>query len=96
MIDDISMTSYNIEHRVNCLQQITGAYDHMFGGLFVILCGDFKEFLPVNATPVYNVPKSSSQGMILWHQLDYFPLQQVMWQPQFSSILTKVGNKERR
>ena len=49
------------------------------------------------ATPVYKVPKSSSEGTVLWHQVNYFPLQQVVMQAdaQFLSILSKVGNGER-
>ncbi|XP_026830943.1 ATP-dependent DNA helicase pfh1-like [Ooceraea biroi] len=91
------MISADILHRINQrLQQITGVYDQLFGGMNIILCGDFRQLPPVNATPVFKMPRNVFAGVVLWQSLNYFPLLRVVRQfdETFSSILTKIGNGE--
>ncbi|EZA46372.1 ATP-dependent DNA helicase PIF1 [Ooceraea biroi] len=97
IIDEVSMISADILHRINQrLQQITGVYDQLFGGMNIILCGDFRQLPPVNATPVFKMPRNVFAGVVLWQSLNYFPLLRVVRQfdETFSSILTKIGNGE--
>lgn len=94
-IDEISMLSAAILGKINYrLQQITGIYDQVFGGLHIILCGDFRQLPPVRATPCYTVPINQLGGPILWQSIDYFPLVRVVRQTDelFSRILTKIGD----
>lgn len=94
-IDEISMLSAAILGKINyLLQQITGIYDQVFGGLHIILCGDFRQLPPVRATPCYTVPINQLGGPILWQSIDYFPLVRVVRQTDelFSRILTKIGD----
>lgn len=78
-VDEISMLSSAILQKTNYrLQQITGIYDKPFGGVHVILCGDFRQLPPVRASPCYSMPINQLGGPILWHSIDYFPLVRVM------------------
>lgn len=94
-VDEISMLSSAILQKMNYrLQQITGIYDKPFGGIHVILCGDFRQLPPVRASPCYSMPINQLGGPILWHSIDYFPLVRVVRQTdeRFSTILTKIGD----
>lgn len=94
-IDEISMLSAATLSKINYrLQQITGVYDQPFGGMHVILCGDFRQLPPVRALPCYTVPSNQVGGPILWQSIKFFPLVRVVRQTDelFSSILTKIGD----
>ncbi|UYV68187.1 K02A2.6-like [Cordylochernes scorpioides] len=56
------------------LKQITGIYDQPFGGIHMILCGDFRQLPPVRASPCYTVPHNQLGGPVLWQSINYFPL----------------------
>ncbi|GFV76733.1 ATP-dependent DNA helicase [Trichonephila clavipes] len=68
-----------------------------FGGLDIIFIGDLRQLPPVRATPIYKQPKQTIAGPVIWRNLKFYELDQVMCQvnQQFSSILTKIGNGER-
>ncbi|GFX04076.1 ATP-dependent DNA helicase [Trichonephila clavipes] len=74
------------------LKQITGNFQSNFGGLDIIL----RQLPPVCSTPMYKQPKQTIVGQILWQNLKFYELNEVMRQAnqQFSSILTKIGNGE--
>ncbi|KAJ2939993.1 hypothetical protein O0L34_g6705 [Tuta absoluta] len=94
-IDEISMLSAAVLGKINYrLQQITGVYDQAFGGIHMILCGDFRQLPPVRATPCYTVPHNQLGGPVLWQSIKYFPLVRVVRQTDemFSTILTKIGD----
>ncbi|GFU43061.1 ATP-dependent DNA helicase [Trichonephila clavipes] len=78
------------------LKQITGNFQSNFGGLDNILTGDLRQLLPVSSTFIYKQPKQTTIGLILWRNLKFYGLNEVMRQAnqQFSSILTKIGNGE--
>ncbi|GFX51828.1 ATP-dependent DNA helicase [Trichonephila clavipes] len=67
-----------------------------FGGLDIILIGDLRQLPPVRSTPIYKQPKQTLVGPILWRNLKFYELHEVMRQEnqQFSSMLTKIGNGE--
>lgn len=97
IVDEVSMIGANILNTVHTrLQSITGNYDEAFGGMDIMLCGDFRQLSPVNAKPAFKPSNNSLGGAALWQSLKYFPLRQVMRQSDidFSSILTKIGNGE--
>ncbi|GBP70860.1 hypothetical protein EVAR_53524_1 [Eumeta japonica] len=92
--DEISMLSSAILQTNNYrLQQITGIYGRPFAGVLVVLCGDFRQLLPVRASPCYRMPINQLGGPFLWHSIDCFPLIRVVRQTgeRFSTILTKIG-----
>ncbi|GFS86446.1 ATP-dependent DNA helicase [Trichonephila clavipes] len=78
------------------LKQITGNFQSNFGGLDIILIGGLRQLPPVRSTPIYKQPKQTIVGPILWQNLKFYELNEVMRQAnqQFSSILTKIGNGE--
>ena len=82
-IDEVSMIAchelYSISAR---LAQITGMHDAPFGGMNVVLAGDFAQLSPVFGSPLYdgNVEKYVNSrmsvrnqetviGKVLWHQI---------------------------
>lgn len=92
IVDEISMLSSSIVVKVHMrLQQITGNFDDLFGGLDIILCGDLRQLPPVRALPVFS---GKLERLRIWHNLSYFPLKKVVRQTDltFSNILTKLGN----
>nr|XP_021208511.1 ATP-dependent DNA helicase RRM3-like isoform X4 [Bombyx mori] len=98
IIDEISMISAQLLIKIDSrLKQITGNFQSNFGGLDIIFIGDLRQLPPVRATPIYKQPKQTIVGPILWRNLKFYELDQVMRQAnqQFSSILTKIGNGER-
>ena len=98
IIDEISMISAQLLIKIDCrLKQITGNFQTNFGGLDIIFIGDLRQLPPVRATPIYKQPKQTIVGPVLWRNLKFYELDQVMRQAnqQFSSILTKIGNGER-
>jgi len=95
IVDEVSMVSSDILHRVNHrLQEITGVMDECYGGMDIIFCGDFKQLPPVNASPVFKGSRNHLEGYLLWHSLSYYPLEEVMRQKDevFSNILGKIGS----
>ncbi|GFX63104.1 ATP-dependent DNA helicase [Trichonephila clavipes] len=97
IIDEISMISAQLLLKVySRLKQITGNFLSNFGGLDIILIGDLRQLSPVRSTPIYKQPKQTIVGPILWQNLKFYELNEVMRQAnqQFSSILTKIGNGE--
>ncbi|CAD6235025.1 GSCOCG00012402001-RA-CDS, partial [Cotesia congregata] len=98
IIDEISMISAQLLIKIDCrLRLITGNFQTNFGGLDIIFIGDLRQLPPVRATPIYKQHKQPIVGPILWQNLKFYKLDQVMRQAnqQFSSILTKIGNGER-
>jgi len=82
-IDEVSMIAchelYSISAR---LAQITGMHDVPFGGMNIILAGDFAQLSPVMGSPLYdgNVERymnsrmsvrsqETAIGKVLWHQI---------------------------
>ncbi|GFT16099.1 transposable element Tc1 transposase [Trichonephila clavipes] len=57
---------------------------------------DLHQLPPVRSTPIYKQPKLIIVGPILWQNLKFYELNEVMRQTnqQFSSMLTKIGNGE--
>ncbi|GFW29460.1 ATP-dependent DNA helicase [Trichonephila clavipes] len=78
------------------LNQITGNFQLDFGGLDIILIGDLRQLPPISSTPIYKQPKQTIVGVILWRNLKFYELNEVMRQTNqlFSSILTKIGKGE--
>lgn len=98
IVDEISMIGSDVFNKINSrLNEITGVYDQPFGGMDIILTGDFRQLPPVNATPVYKSPRNNLGGCVLWQSVDFYPLTQVMRQSDllFSKILTKIGDGKR-
>ncbi|GFW38039.1 ATP-dependent DNA helicase [Trichonephila clavipes] len=79
------------------LKQITGNFQSSFGGLDIIFIGDLRQLPPVRATPIDKQPKQTIANPVVWLNLKFYELDQVMRQAnqQFSSILTKIRNGER-
>ncbi|GFS80978.1 ATP-dependent DNA helicase [Trichonephila clavipes] len=97
IIDEVGMISAPLLLKVDSiLKQITGNFQSNFGGLDIVLIGDFRLLLPVYSTPIYKQPKQTIAGSILRRNLKFYELNEVMRQAnkQFSSILTKIGNGE--
>lgn len=97
IIDEISMIGAELLNQIDArLKQITGNYDHDFGGLDVIFIGDLRQLPPVRSTAIYKQQKQKIFGPMLWRGLKYFRLEEVMRQANkvFSTILTKIGNGE--
>ncbi|XP_077506060.1 uncharacterized protein LOC144115492 [Amblyomma americanum] len=100
IIDEVSMLSSDLLRQVDRrLRQIRA--DRMrepFGAFDVILCGDMRQLPPVRSSEVYKRPKSNgavfSTEVMAWHNLEYFPLTQVVRQSDvvFSNLLTKIGD----
>ncbi|GFV11396.1 ATP-dependent DNA helicase [Trichonephila clavipes] len=79
------------------LKQITGNFQSNVGTLDSILT-DLRQLPPVRSTPIYKQQKQTIVGQILWQNLNFYELNEVMRQAnqQFSSILTKIGNAVRK
>lgn len=79
------------------LKQITGNFQTNFGGVDIFLIGDLRQLPAVRATPIYKQIKQRLADPILWRNLDFFELKEVVRQSDhlFSSLLTKIGNGER-
>ncbi|GFT04278.1 ATP-dependent DNA helicase [Trichonephila clavipes] len=83
--------NYNVDSK-----QITGNFQLHFGVLYIILIGDLRQLPPARSTPIYKQPKQTIVGPILWRNLKFYELNEVMRQAnqQFSSILPEIGNGE--
>lgn len=98
IVDEVSMIGANVLDSIHArLQDIRGEYDDAFGGIDMILVGDFRQLPPVNARYVWKPPANSMHGAVLWQSLQYYPLVRVMRQSdeQFSTVLTRIGNGDR-
>nr|XP_029713647.1 uncharacterized protein LOC115257831 [Aedes albopictus] len=98
IVDEVSMIGANVLDSIHArLQDIRGEYDDAFGGIDIILVGDFRQLPPVNARFVWKPPANSMNGAVLWQSLEFYPLVRVMRQSdeQFSTVLTKIGNGAR-
>nr|XP_029724119.1 ATP-dependent DNA helicase pfh1-like [Aedes albopictus] len=98
IVDEVSMIGANILDSIHArLQDIRGEYDDAFGGIDIILVGDFRQLPPVNARFIWKPPANSMHGAVLWQSLEFYPLVRVMRQSdeQFSTVLTKIGNGTR-
>nr|XP_029713677.1 uncharacterized protein LOC109418586 [Aedes albopictus] len=98
IVDEVSMIGANILDSIHArLQDIRGEYDDAFGGIDIILVGDFHQLPPVNARFIWKPPANSMHGAVLWQSLEFYPLVRVMRQSdeQFSTVLTKIGNGTR-
>ncbi|GFY25377.1 ATP-dependent DNA helicase [Trichonephila clavipes] len=69
------------------------SYQNLF---YIILIGDLRHLPPVRSTPIYKQPKQTLVGPILWQNLNFYEINEVLHQAnqQFSSILAKIGNGE--
>lgn len=95
IIDECSMIGAQMLTKIDeRLKQITGNHDVPYGGLDILMIGDLRQLPPVRATAIYKQPKQSIAGPMLWRQLQFYPLHEVMRQEDrvFSSILTKIGS----
>lgn len=96
-IDEISMVgAENLHTSHTRLQDITGNYEHPYGGVPFYAIGDLLQLPPVNALPVFKPCRNSIEGPVLWRSLKLHHLTKVMRQSdvEFSSILTKIGHGE--
>ena len=98
IIDEVSMMSNNMLNRVGdrlrgCGRDCTNRFE----GFHVVFCGDLRQLPPVNAKPVYARPANMLQDQMLWQNLEYYPLVQVVRQSdkKFSDILTKIGDGDK-
>jgi hypothetical protein len=94
-VDEVSMVSSDILQTVHVrLQEITNEFEKPFGGMNIVFCGDLRQLLPINATPVFKPHRDSLSGAALWQSVHYFPLKKVMRQSDvvFLPILSKIGN----
>ncbi|GFY08108.1 ATP-dependent DNA helicase [Trichonephila clavipes] len=82
IIDEISMISAQLLLKFGSrLKQITGNFQSNFSGLDIILIGDFvRQLPPVRSTPIYKQPKQTLVGPILWQNLKFYELNEVMRQ----------------
>ncbi|GFT42653.1 ATP-dependent DNA helicase [Trichonephila clavipes] len=97
IIDDISLISAQLLLKVDSrLKHITGNFQSNFGGLDIVLIGVLCQLPPVRSTPIYKQPKQTILMPILLRNLKFYELNEVVRQAnqQFSSILTKIGNRE--
>lgn len=95
IVDEISMASGEILNCINERLMCVGKDPtKIFGGFHVILCGDLRQLPPVMARPVYVRPANMLQDRMVWQQLRYYPITEVMRQidARFSKMLTKIGN----
>lgn len=78
------------------LKQITGNFNKNFGGVHIFFVRDLRQLPPVRATPIYKQIKQQLDDRVLWRDLQFFALNQVMRQADrlFSGLLTKLGNGE--
>ena len=55
IIDEMSMVGTQLLHLIDrgCRDMFPNV-DESFGGLYVYMCGDFRWFLPVKDSPLYN------------------------------------------
>ncbi|GFT95615.1 ATP-dependent DNA helicase [Trichonephila clavipes] len=96
IIDEISMITAQLLLKVDSrLKQITGNFQSNFGGLDITLI-DLRQIPPLCFTPIYKQPKQIIVGPILWRNLKFCELNEVMRQANqhISSILTKIENGE--
>ena len=103
IVDEISMCSRDnfglVDKR---LRQIFGCEDEWFGGLNVLIFGDFYQLPPVAAMPIYSAadakatqdPYDFLNGPSRWSLFKYFELRKVMRQRDdlsFALRLTRYG-----
>ncbi|GFX96795.1 ATP-dependent DNA helicase [Trichonephila clavipes] len=93
IVADISRISAQLLLKVDSrLKQITGNFQSNFGGLDIILIGDFRQLPPVGSTPIYKQPKQTLVGPILWRNLNFYELNEVKRINNFLLYLQKLAN----
>lgn len=95
IIDEISMAGSHLLHSIEeRLRSIGPDRTKRFGGMHVILCGDLRQLPPVRAKVIYSRPANMLQDRMIWQNLSYYPLTEIMRQSDqtFSSLLTKIGD----
>lgn len=104
IIDEVSMIGSTLFSWVNFrLQQIFDSKE-LFGGVSVILFGDFNQLKPVMDTWIYSerVRHNAYRNLVasagatgLWHKFDIYRLNEIMRQAndkEFAQALTTLGN----
>ncbi|EFP06226.1 hypothetical protein CRE_06752 [Caenorhabditis remanei] len=103
IIDEISMVGAPMLAKISSrLQEIFGCDDKPFGGLNLVVFGDFLQLPPVKAAPVFEgisfyvaqkMFGGCGPGINLWRLFDYFELTQNMRQsedPSYAQLLTRM------
>lgn len=96
-LDECSMIGSGMLNVVNGrLQHILQQYEKPFGGMDMCLTGDLRQLPPVCQSPIYKRSRQNFCAEVVWQQLKFYPLEQVMRQSDvvFSTILTKIGDGE--
>lgn len=96
IIDEISMVGARTFHYIDQrLKQIFHTVKP-FGGLSVILVGDFKQLKPVGDVPIYrnqrNDPYVNLYGIFLWEMFKYFTLKTIMRQKDDMTFSIALNN----
>lgn len=95
ILDEVSMMGAEllnvVAERLRC---IGSKPYHNLGGFHTIFTGDLRQLPPVNARAVYTRPPNMLQDCMIWQNLQYYELNEVVRQSDktFSDILTKIGN----
>ncbi|KAG2215280.1 hypothetical protein INT45_012702 [Circinella minor] len=100
IIDEISMVGQKIFRLVDQrLQQVFGS-PRPFGGLSVIVVGDFNQLPPVRAQPVFSTetdnPYITLFGQSLWDLFRVYRLTTVMRQREDGALATALNNMSNR
>lgn len=81
IVDEVSMMSSDMLLQVGDRLRVLGQNPtEPFGGMNIIFCGDLRQLPPVNARAVYIRPPNMLQDNMLWQNLKYYPLTEVMRQ----------------
>lgn len=96
IIDEFSMMGSKIFHYVNFRMQQIFKSNEFFGGISVIMFGDFKQLPPVgdswlfkqNSIDIYSV----LTGNALWNQFSFYELKEIMRQKDDKIYATALGN----
>ena len=103
IIDEVSMLSAKMLHYVDArLKQVFDS-DEIFGGLSIILVGDFKQLPPIKERYVFEEPRNDPYALIatralgcnyLWSQFKIFELSEIMRQRgdrELAQTLNRLG-----
>ena len=97
IIDEISMTSSDMFQCINLRLQQIFQNKLPFGGISVIVFGDFWQLPPVASSFCFKVPKGYNElvGPLLWEQFKLFELTEIMRQKEdlkFAEALNALGS----
>jgi hypothetical protein len=74
LIDEVSMVSQKLMYNIHTLLQKVHGNNKLFGGMHIIVLGDFLQLAPVSATPLYVTPRVHFPGLwtpsTIWNAFD--------------------------